>query len=281
MNRILLFLQYLSNIKWQIYLFCTRLSNPILRGSLIANKSIKNTHKGERCVIVGNGPSLKSQEMSLLKSVFTFTVNNIFKNQSLYDSVDTDCHVEIDPSFLNMPDTDFAQMLSALASNEKRRLFLTSSANLKRKSMIESHNMMPVFLYMHKYLVDMKWPNLSFSAYSVHNVVLAAIQCAMYMGFSEIILVGCDMTSFYENLEYNANGKCIDNHIHEIDFKYYELIRKEKDNSYMLSEYGQTLNEFKKLAEIAHANGVKILNATNGGILDMLPRIEYNSLFED
>ncbi len=38
----------------------------------------KNRHQGERCFIIGNGPSLKKTDLSLLKGEVTFGLNRIY-----------------------------------------------------------------------------------------------------------------------------------------------------------------------------------------------------------
>ena len=39
---------------------------------------LKDIHKGQRCFIVGNGPSLKIEDLDLLKDEITFACNKIF-----------------------------------------------------------------------------------------------------------------------------------------------------------------------------------------------------------
>ena len=41
-------------------------------------KALKNIHKGERCFIICNGPSLKEIDFSLLKNEFTLGMNRIY-----------------------------------------------------------------------------------------------------------------------------------------------------------------------------------------------------------
>jgi len=38
----------------------------------------KNKHKGQRCFIVGNGPSLKEMDLAPLRNEFTFGLNRIY-----------------------------------------------------------------------------------------------------------------------------------------------------------------------------------------------------------
>ena len=39
------------------------------------NKKFNNIHKGERCFILGNGPSLREVDLGLLENEFVFTCN--------------------------------------------------------------------------------------------------------------------------------------------------------------------------------------------------------------
>jgi hypothetical protein len=43
-----------------------------------ALKSFKNTHTGKRCFIIGNGPSLKAEDLEQLKNEITFAFNRIY-----------------------------------------------------------------------------------------------------------------------------------------------------------------------------------------------------------
>ena len=43
-------------------------------------ESYKDKYIGRRCFIIGNGPSLKDTDLSLLKNEFTFGLNRIYLN---------------------------------------------------------------------------------------------------------------------------------------------------------------------------------------------------------
>jgi hypothetical protein len=40
--------------------------------------ALKDAHRGERCFLIGNGPSLKQTDLSLLKNEFTIGTNRIY-----------------------------------------------------------------------------------------------------------------------------------------------------------------------------------------------------------
>ena len=79
----------LSRLTWRIRPWRVRHSNPryiaaALGLPLTSNerrlKALRNTHAGERCFIIGNGPSLNKLDLTLLRSERTFGVNAIYTN---------------------------------------------------------------------------------------------------------------------------------------------------------------------------------------------------------
>ena len=40
--------------------------------------ALKDTHRGQRCFIIGNGPSLKNTDLALLENEVTFGLNRIY-----------------------------------------------------------------------------------------------------------------------------------------------------------------------------------------------------------
>ena len=40
--------------------------------------ALQNIHKGERCFIIGNGPSLKNTDLTKLRNEYTFGLNRIY-----------------------------------------------------------------------------------------------------------------------------------------------------------------------------------------------------------
>jgi hypothetical protein len=52
--------------------------HPWRRQTIQKLKSLHDIHKGERCFIIGNGPSLQQTDLSLLKGEYTFGMNRFF-----------------------------------------------------------------------------------------------------------------------------------------------------------------------------------------------------------
>ena len=50
------------------------------RALLARNSVFRNRHKGQRCFVIGNGPSLKTQDLSLLAREITFVMSGFWKH---------------------------------------------------------------------------------------------------------------------------------------------------------------------------------------------------------
>lgn len=78
---------------------------------------MKDSHKGERCFLIGNGPSLTGEDLHLLKDEYTFGTNMVYK---IFDKTDWR------PSFHCVSDTIYASKLGIeLSKMVKAPLFTT------------------------------------------------------------------------------------------------------------------------------------------------------------
>lgn len=60
------------------------------------NKELKNKHKGERCFILLNGPSIKNHDLSLLKNEITFACNHFYQSD-LANEINPTYYCGLDP----------------------------------------------------------------------------------------------------------------------------------------------------------------------------------------
>jgi len=52
--------------------------HPIRRDTIQKVQALKDLHKGERCFIIGNGPSLKKTDLAKLRNEYTFGMNRFY-----------------------------------------------------------------------------------------------------------------------------------------------------------------------------------------------------------
>ena len=277
MDRINRLLKTLSAIKWNMAFLIKYCCNAAFRNAIANNKSLKNICSGKTCIIVGNGPSLLNMDLTNISDFFVFTVNDIGKNQSLFKTLHSSCHVIVDPFFCELKEDDLRKFLRAISCDNKKRICICSDTLIGNPVLKEFSTIDFFFVYIHnnwdsllRKRIDFQW-----NLYQTNNVVQAAIYAAIYMGFSEIKLIGCEMTSMYEHLEVNANN--VINNYHSYEYTQEEKDRLKHwstifDNEAILKEYYENFHIFKQIRRYTEEKGIKIKNATIGGLLDMFKR---------
>ncbi|ORA68897.1 hypothetical protein BST23_02705 [Mycolicibacterium elephantis] len=136
----------------------------------------KNIHAGKRCVIIGNGPSLRKTDMSLLRTEYTFGLNRIYM---MFDDIgfDTTFHVAINRYVVEQCLDDLRQIRAPLFTAEYNRPLLSTRPNT---------------YYLKNVIGPWFSRDVSRGFWEGHTVTYVALQLAYYMGFSSVILVGVD-----------------------------------------------------------------------------------------
>lgn len=228
------------------------------------NVEFKDKHKGERCFILGTGPSLKTVDLSLLKNEFVFGLNYLYKGSlvddlkidyyCLYDEIFHMSHVEDTREIIEkFPETIFFMRTKAYDNLKEQRL-------LKPNLYFQACN-----IFQHGDLIRTDMTKCMTAPY---NVVLGCIQTAIYMGFKEIFLLGCDFNSFatlkVEHFYDKPNEKEVPRHMTlGYEMKFYSLVAY---HHYALDKYARSQN-------------IHIYNVTDQSLLDAYERKNYLDLF--
>lgn len=234
----------------------------------------KDIHKGERCFIIGNGPSLKKVNFNLLRNEFTFGVNGLFY---MFDDIGftptyyvvEDNHVIDDnlerivalPSVVKF----FPAKYQPSISGETQAFFLPTDWEFYYKS--SQHHEKPRFS-----------EDLSEVAYVGQTVTYLNMQLAHYMGFSEVYLIGVDF-------DYKVPKSS--------QIEGFTILSQEDDPNHFHPEYfgkGKKWH-FPKLENCEkvyrHARGVyqdtgrQIFDATIGGKLEVYEKTDFYGLFDN
>lgn len=294
-NKILKCLDLLSNIKWDLIFGFKMLFDREFNITIKSNIKLSGNHIGERCFIVGNGPSLKEMDLSKLESEKVFTVNNIMINSDLYSKLRSDYHIMIDPGYFILDpslqdDKVTLDLLSKINYEDKKPVCIV---NYDGKKAFERYGLDKCldlnYIYLHKNLTDnySKDIDLCSNIPSCQNVIHAALFSAISMGFKKIYLVGCDMTSVFLTYEANANGEVdIVKDFHAYEYTEIERERLFKDfnmldNEAVMYDYAKTFTIFRRIRQYCERNNIKIYNATIGGGLDVFNRIQFSDIFEN
>lgn len=216
-----------------------------------------NIHKGQRCFIVATGPSLRMEDLDLLKyhKEICISMNSIYY---AFDKTDwyPDYYVVSDYREFN----EFKKILDTLPMREK---FLPDNTDMFWN---EKHRDNIYRYHQHYEYCFNKLPkfseNFSKKSYAGNTVTYTCLQLAVYMGFEEIYLLGVDFTYG------NAN-----------DGKYGHFHKEEKLVAVCYVE--QVKAAYKSAKQYTNQHGIKIYNATRGGKLEIFPRVDFDTLFVD
>ncbi len=265
-----------------------RKNQPEIAAEVEKNIKYKNCHKGERCFIIGNGPSLKEQDLSLLGDEYVFTCNQIMRNP-VFPQLRTNYHFWADPSFFGLsPDKpEDMELLNVMLSvntehNKPVNFFAQEGYDFAKR--FNLRDKLDIEFYAHRLeLTDSYSNGISFDKFvpNLHTVVHYAVAMAIYMGFSEIYLLGCDCT----NVITAANTRLMAGDGAEYAYKISENEKKRMMNRNNLVSMEDELKSFyevfkgyRVLRDICNNEGIKLYNCTAGGLLDCIERKKYEEV---
>ena len=219
--------------------------------------SMKDLHDGKRCFIVATGPSLTLQDLDLLKNEITFGMNSICK---IYDKTNwrptyygiQDIYVY--PKMKELIEMYCKDSSAVFVSDELSELYKIDNNFIKFPFNSAYH------LYeQHFYNFFSKFSDNAYAqVYDGYSITYSLIQIAVYMGFKEIYLLGCDCNY----IKGEKNHFVESGHIDRLDYL----------------NYDKMITGYKAADEYAKKNGIKIINCTRGGMLEIFDRIRLEDL---
>lgn len=215
-------------------------------------KAIKNSHLGEKAIIVCNGPSLLNVDFSKINDLYTFGLNKI---NLLFEKTDfrPNSIVAVN-SFVLDQNADFYD-------NTNIHLFLSSYAK-KNKLILKSSGVDYLHLSGNNFAHD-----CSMSISEGHTVTYVAMQLAFHMGFSKVGLVGADH-NFATKGPANKiviSGSEDPNHF---DKAYFSGGMK-----WQLPDLIESEVSYLKAKKAYESEQRKIYNCTSGGDLEIFERV--------
>lgn len=212
-------------------------------------RALKGIHaKDKRCFLVGNGPSLTPEDLDLIKDEITFASNKIYH---VFDKTEfrPTYYITGDARTISKNPEDIKKVSAKkiLVGLEHflsyKNPFKDSSVILFRvKTIMKKGTLYPIV----KTRVDDY-------VHAGHTVLFAICEFAMYMGFTEIYLLGVD---------FNYTGTQA------------HFYRKDQNDGTYQTNPDEQIYAYEALKEFAEQNNIKIYNATRGGKLEVFPRIK-------
>jgi hypothetical protein len=220
--------------------------------------ALKNRHQGERCFIIGNGPSLRKTDLSRLREEVTFGLNRIYL---LFDQMgfSTTYYVAVNRMVIEQ----CAQEIAKISAPKFISWWAHDVIGLTSDMMF----------------VRDPYRGLGFSTdatravWEGHTVTYAAMQIAYYLGFQQVILIGVDHS-------YQAKGNPDTTVVSTgSDPNHFDPNYFGKGFRWQLPNLASS-EEAYILAKIRYEQaGRQILDATVGGKLLVFPKVRFEEIF--
>jgi hypothetical protein len=231
--------------------------------------ALKNKHKGERCFIIGNGPSLNQIDLFKLKDEITFGVNAIYTNIDKMGFL---------PNYYVVEDIFVAE--DRKDEINKFKGSLKFFGNYFKYCIDPSDDVLWLNVRF-RYDNYKNFPNFSKNAlrqvWTGGTVSYINLQLAYYMGFSEVYLIGFDHNYTIPK---------------DVEVKGTEILSLGDDVNHFNNDYfgkGKRWHDprldrmelsYKKAKRYFNENGRTIFNASPNSKLEVFPKKDFNSIFE-
>jgi GT2 family glycosyltransferase len=242
-------------------------------GDAVGIRRFQDRHHGQRCFIIGNGPSLNRHDLNLLTDEITFGVNGLFYKTE---------EMGFRPTYYVIEDSHVvADNLERINGFEVEHKFFPADY---REKLDAGDNV--TFFCMNTDFYRASGPNYRKPRFSLdaaqrlfcgQSVTYINLQLAFYMGFREVYLIGMDFSyaippsAIIDGLSITSTEDD-PNHFHPDYFG-----KGKKWHDPQLDQVRKCYEHAKKVFE---EHGRCIYNASKGGKLEVFERVEYDRLFE-
>ncbi len=255
---------------------------PDAKVELARNAVFKDTKKGKRCFVLGNGPSLRTEDLTQLVNEDVITVNQAARHPD-FSAMRTNFHFWADPNFFvvdeNRPeDLDLLEIMKKVNTDDNKPICFFP---FMQKKFVKKHKLDEV-LTVHYFHSSAPIPDdfdgeidCSRVTPGFHTVVMWGISLAIYMGYSEIYLLGVDTTSILVNIKSFLQQN--DSSDYAYDISENEKLRLERMLQRQSLEnqarsFWFTLKQYRNLFNYCSNRGIKLVNCSSSTLIDSVPR---------
>lgn len=240
------------------------------------NIKYKNIHVGNRCFILATGPSIKSQDITILRNEICFVVSDFYKHKD-YQCLQPAyyCLSPLHPPFTRIDGIKrFDEMAQHLHGTEILFIGLPDKEVLNASRLVYSSPQVRFvnFIKMEQYPSEI---DITRSLPNVTSVAIMAVMVSMYMGFSEIYLLGCDHNNIWtwdgnstqNQLEHFYDGTPSIGYQHQV----FDIDRA-------LISHIRVREQFKWIHQIALKSNVCVYNASPSSYINIFPKVNLGDI---
>jgi hypothetical protein len=219
----------------------------------------RDAHRGQRCFILGNGPSLRKTDLSRLKGEFTFGLNRIYL---LFPTM----------GFSTTYLVSVNDLVLEQCAGEIQSLAMTKFITWRARRWL-CRDTGTVFVDSDYTGGEDFAPHALGRLFEGFTVTYVALQLAYHMGFRDVLLVGVDHNFVTQG---SANQAVVSegddpNHFAPDYFG--------KGFRWQLPDLEGSERAYRLARAAFEADGRQVRDATVGGKLDVFPKVDYLSLF--
>lgn len=238
-------------------LACLRHWGFITNANCKALKDLKNIHVGKRCFIVAMGPSLTYSDLDKIQGEYSFSMNSIVKVLN---------EISWKPTYYGIQDHLVYEKLEAeILKISGIKVFIADVILKKGFKCSPNALIFPLSFYKHYYAYKKVKYSTRFSSdvsalvYDGYSITYSLLQIAIYMGFKDIYLLGCDCN-------YSSNPT-----------KQHFVESGHFDPAYA-SVGDKMIYAFQQAKIYADKHNISIYNATRGGKLEIFQRVDLDKV---
>ena len=234
-------------------------------------RALKGTQNGKKCFIIGNGPSLRAEDLTVLaqNGIDTFAANRIYK---LFENTDwRPTYYACEDEFI-LEDTQ-----DKINSLDFKYKFIPINFNWDKGIKIDN-----AYYFYQKFVSNLQQGGPRPDLFSEDvtkcipcrgSVITTCTQLAIYMGYTEIYLIGVDHS--FSRMKDKAGNLIVDEKIKD----HFGDQKNADENTKGIFNIDTATQSFMDMKEFCDKLNVKVYNATRGGKLEVFPRVDFDDLF--
>ncbi len=234
--------------------------HPWRRESIRKLAALKDSHRGERCILIGNGPSLRHTDLSRLKGEFSIGSNRIFLAAAELGFVPS-CLVSVN-------DLVIEQSRAELQALDMPKFFSW-----------RSHRWLKMADNIHFIYTSYTGPgfarDVTGRVWEGATVTNVGLQLAYHMGFTCVVLIGVDHN--YPSAQGKPNETVVSN---RDDPNHFSGAYFGKGFRWQLPDLETSERGYRYARQAYEEDGRQVLDATVGGKLQIFQKVDYESLFK-
>jgi hypothetical protein len=231
-----------------------------LRRSVAQLSPYRDRHRGQRCFILGNGPSLRTTDLAPLRHQVTFGMNRIYLHFPTM-GYPTTYYVAVNTLVIEQCADDIVRLAMPRFVTWRGRRWLKQSD--------------VIFLDTDYTGPEEFCPDATKRVFEGSTVTFVALELAYFMGFTEVVLLGVDhsfSTHGPPNVTVTSTGE---------DRDHFSSSYFGRGFRWQLPDLEASERAYRLAKEAFEKDGRRVVDATPGGKLMVFPKVDYESILRE